>query len=890
MTTRNLSALFEPRSIALIGASSQPGSVGAILARNLASGGFPGRLMLVNPRLTTLDGAPCYPSVSTLPETPDLAVIATPARTIPEIVEDLARAGCRACIVISAGLAPEARQRMLSAARTNTMRIIGPNCLGFLSPGLGVNASFAQANASPGSLALVSQSGAIATAMLDWANGSGVGFSHIVSLGDMSDIDFGDLLDYLAMDRATSSILLYAENITSPRKFMSAARIAARAKPVIMVKAGRSQAGARAAASHTGALAGADAVYDAAIRRAGIMRVETLAQLFETAATLAAAQRTSVQPLTILTNGGGLGVLSADELDLSGGDLADVPAEVLARLDAVLPPAWSRGNPVDILGDAHGDRYSAALDILATQRPDGPILVANCPTGVADSSEAADAVIAARQRHPRLPMVACWMGEATAAPVRRRLFDAGIPAYDTPEAAVRAYQRMVEHGCTQRLLLEAPQASHIPDTADRAATAREIFGTAFAEGRSLLTEPESKRLLAAWGVPVVPTITVASPAEAKAAAAGLPAPFVLKILSRQITHKTDVGGVRLNLDTPETVEAAAADMLSRVAAAAPGAIIDGFTLQPMIRRPKAQELILGLSSDPTFGPCILFGHGGIAAETIADRAIGLPPLNDVLARDMISRTRVAKLLAGYRDRPPADLDGVVRVLLALSDMASELPDLAELDINPLLADSAGVIALDARVVVRKSGRQAGERMAIRPYPAGLRSEIRLADRTFVLRPILPEDAPRLTRLAAATDASDLRLRFHGALRELSPENASRLAQIDYDREMALVSEDGQGEVTAVGRLVFDPEFATAEIAMIVRSDQQEAGLGRTLLRSLLDYAFSRGASEVWGDILRHNTRALDLADHMEARRAPSPGGVELVRVIFSNPASGHRPG
>jgi len=880
MSTRNLSALFQPRSIALVGASERPGSVGAIVASNLANGGFGGRLMMVNPRLETVAGRPCYPSVDALPEAPNLAVIATPAKTIPGVIAQLAEKGCRACIVITAGLDSASRTDILRTARTRTMRIVGPNCLGFLSPGLGINASFAQANALPGSLALVSQSGAIATAMLDWANGSGIGFSHILSLGDMADVDFGDLLDYLALDPATSAILLYAENITSPRKFMSAARIASRAKPVIMVKAGRSQAGAKAAASHTGALAGADAVYDAAIRRAGVIRAETLEDLFETASTLAAGLRIGDEPLTIVTNGGGLGVLAADELEAKGGALAAIPAGLIEQLNAVLPAAWSHGNPADIIGDARGDRYEVALDLFAAARPDKPLLVANCPTGVSDSSEAADAVLRIHERHPRLPMIACWLGEATAAPARRRLVDAGVPAYDTPEAAVRAYQRIVDHTRSQALLLQTPRASHVPDTGDRRALARTIIETALEDGRTLLTEPESKQLLSAYGVPVVETVVTATPAEAEVVASRMAPPFALKILSRQITHKTDVGGVRLNLATPDDVRAAAEEMLIRIAKAAPDARIDGFTVQPMIRRPRAQELLLGISSDRTFGPCILFGHGGIAAETIADRALGLAPLNDVLARDMIARTRVSRLLSGYRDRPPADLAAVANVIVALSDMASELPQLSELDINPLLADADGVIALDARVVVQRTDASPGERLAIRPYPAELRRDLVAGDHAFLLRPVLPEDASRLLELAGASEPADLEWRFHGALLALTPATAARVVQIDYDREMVLVAERPDQSLAGAIRLVFDPEFETAEFALITRLEQSTAGLGEHLLAAALDYARSRGAASVWGDVRADNAAALGQAARPPASQAPLDGNDTLVRLTF----------
>lgn len=880
MTTRNLSALFEPRSIALFGASNRSGSVGAVAARNLLNAGFQGRIMFVNPREIEIAGQPCFRTTDELPEVPDLAVIATPPDTLTRIIQDLGAVGCNAAVVITGGVRAEVRADMLAAARPHLLRILGPNCLGFLSPTRGVNASFAQDNAIPGSLALLSQSGAVGAALLDWANGKGIGFSHLLSLGDMADIDFGDLLDYLAFDAATKAILMYAENITFARKFMSAARIASRIKPVIMVKAGRSAEGARAAASHTGAMAGADIVYDAALRRAGLIRVDTLQDLFDAAETLATGMRPSSDQLTILTNGGGLGVMATDELARRGGHLARLTDTTRQALDTVLPASWSRGNPIDIIGDATGERYAAALSAIMSAPTNDAILVANCPTGVTDSSDSADALLAAHAAHPERPLIACWMGERTAAPVRRRLLDRGVPAYDTPEAAVAAFQRLVERDDSLRLLLEAPQASGGGGAPDRVLIAREIIGLALDEGRSLLTEPESKRLLAAYGVPVVETRSVTAPNEAKAAATSMKGPYVLKILSRAISHKTDVGGVRLDLQTPDDVGDAAEAMLKDVARHAPGAAIDGFTVQPMVRRPRAQELILGIATDATFGRSILFGHGGVSTEIVADRVMGLPPLNDILARDMIARTKVSRLLNGFRDRPPADLPGIVRVLLALSDMASEIAELAELDINPLLADADGVVALDARVAIARATGPAEDRLAIRPFPAALARQENVGGVDITIRPIRPEDASRLVAMGAATAPADLRLRFHGAVHSLDPSSAARLSQIDYDREMALVAVAEDDSLSGVVRLVFDPEFSSAEVALFVRTDAQDKGLGRSLLRSALDYARLRGASLVWGDVLRENQRMLDMAEHFEARRLASDAGATAVRIEF----------
>ena len=878
MTTRNLDALFSPRAIALIGASAETGSVGAIVARNLLSGGFTGRIMFVNPRATEVLGQPCYPSAGSLPAAPDLAVIATPPRTVPDIIAELGAAGCRAAIVITAGFTTDQKQAMLDSARPHTMRIIGPNCLGFLSPVRGINGSFSHMAPLKGRLALLSQSGAIATSIIDWANGNGIGFSHLVSMGDMADVDFGDLLDFLAMDADTSAILLYAESITAARKFMSAGRIAARAKPVIVLKAGRSTAGAKAAASHTGALAGADAVYDAAFRRAGMLRVDTLRDLFDAAETLDSGLRVHGDRLVILTNGGGLGVIAADALERHGGQLALLSPATLAALDKVLPASWSRGNPVDIIGDASGARYAAALEGLASEPATDAILVMNCPTGVSDSEDAAGAVLGFRAQHPRRPILGCWMGEVSAAAPRRSLTEAGLPNYETPDEAVRAFLHLREFGRNQQALYETPATTGVGQRSAAAEAARTIIARALSENRSILTEPEAKAALAAYGIPVVLTYTVTSAADAEAAAAKIDRTVALKILSRQITHKSDVGGVRLDLETPGAVRRAAEDMLARVARERGDAIIDGFTIQEMVKRPHARELLLGAVVDPTFGPCILFGHGGVATEVIADRTIGLPPLNSILARDMIGRTRMSRLLGSYRDRTAANHDAICATLVALSDMMIDLPEITELDINPLLADAEGVIALDARIVVRKAS-DTPNRLAIRPWPRELARKVSVGDMNLMVRPIRPDDSAALVRFAEKTSASDLRLRFHGAVGQITEATAARLCQIDYDREMVLVAEEPGDGPAGIVRLIFDPDFQTAEVALIVKSDMQRRGLGALLLEEAIDYARSRGAHRLTGDVLSDNRTMLDLALRLGANLHRHPEDTTITRVV-----------
>ncbi|MAU94964.1 MAG: GNAT family N-acetyltransferase [Fulvimarina sp.] len=874
MSIRNFDALFSPRSIALVGASDVPRSVGNVVARNLLAAGFAGPVMLVNPHHREIEGRPCHRSIAALPEVPDLAVVATPARTVPGVVRELAEAGCRAAVVISAGLdvasgASTLRQEMLDAARPHLMRIVGPNCLGLISTPSGINASFAHLTPRAGDIALVSQSGAIVTAVLDWADARGIGFSHVVSLGDMGDADFGDLLDYLSTDRATRSILLYVENVTFAKKFLSAARIAARTKPVLVIKSGRSAEGARAAKSHTGALAGSDIVYDAAFRRAGVLRVDTMEELFEAAATISTGIRIGGDRLTILTNGGGAGVLAVDALEKLGGRLADMSDATRDALDAVLPPMWSRGNPVDIIGDATGERYGAALDVLMACRESDAILVLNCPTAVADGMEAGAAVAEAAKRRPRFPLLTSWLGGTAAGPVRAFFAAEKISTFDSPDDAVRAFTQLVEYRRNQALLLETPSAGVIIAPAD-VAKARAILAAARNEGRAVLSEWEAKAVLALFGIPTVPTAFVATAEAVAREFAAIGAPAVLKVVSPQVTHKSDVGGVRLNIGSAAAMAEAVAAMTRDVEKAVPGARIAGFTVQPMVSRPDAQELIAGIASDPTFGPVILFGTGGKATEVIGDRTIGLPPLNSVLARRMVECTEVSKLLAGFRDVAAVPMEALTDVLVRLAELAVLLPEVAELDINPLLADGDGVLALDARIALR-AGDASAAGPAIRPYPRELEQKISLRDGArYLLRPIRPEDEGALAEMVLQCAPEDLRLRFMGPMKALPHQTAARFSQIDYDREMAFVaiepeSSYGEGAIFGVVRLVADPENEAAEFAVLVRSDMKGKGLGYLLMTAILAYGQARGLKRVYGEILRENVTMLKLAHDLGFR-------------------------
>ncbi len=892
MSIRNLDYLLKPKSVALIGATPKPGSVGAVLARNLFHAGFAGPIMPVNPKYPAIEGVFAYPDVASLPAIPDLAVICTPPDTVPGIVAALGARGCKAAIVISAGFGESGNahgkaleQAMLAAARPYLMRIVGPNCLGAMAPAIGLNATFAHVAPLAGDLAFVTQSGAMATAIVDWAAPRKIGFSHLVSLGDMSDVDFGDMLDWLATDGKTRAILLYIEAVTHARKFMSAARAAARLKPVIVIKAGRHAEAAKAAASHTGALAGADAVYDAAFRRAGMLRVFDIDELFDAVATVAAPSLPvgTGDRLAILTNGGGLGVLATDTLIDLHGHLADLDDETKKKLDAVLPKTWSHGNPVDIIGDADGARYRAALETLLEAPGIDAVLALNCPTAIASSVEAAEAIVAGA-KGARMPVLASWLGGTqTALDARARFADARIPSYDTPDKAVRGFMHLVRYRQAQQNLMEVPDAA--PDNlAPDPAAARAIVDQALAVEQSWLTDPQVRGVLAGYGFALPRGETVADTASAVLAAIRIGGRVALKIVSPQILHKSDVGGVALNLDGPRAVELAATAMLERVKAKMPDAVVTGFLVQEMVHRPHAHELILGASEDRQFGPAILFGQGGVSVEVVGDTAMALPPLNVKLARELIGATRIARLLRGYRDRPPVDLAAVELALVRLSQLVCDLDSVAEIDINPLLVDASGAIVLDARIRVRKPGTAVhAARLAIEPYPSALVETIELDGYGPVrLRPIRPEDAPLIDTLLEKMSSEDRRMRFFAPVTRLARPQLARLTQIDYDREMAFVCErpdagkdDG---LLGVVRLAADPDRMQAEYAIALRFDAKGIGLGRRLMVRILDYAKSRQIGEIYGEILRENHKMVELCNSLGFTVKSVPDQLDMVHA------------
>jgi acetyltransferase len=914
MTIRNLGRAFRPRSVAIIGASTREGSVGRIVLRNVVHGGFAGPVWPVNPKARTIDGITCFARVADLPDAPDLAVIVAPPTTIPGLIGELGAKGTRTVIVITAGLtkANGLRQAMLDAAKPYLLRIIGPNTLGMMVPPVALDASFSHHAPAKGTLALLSQSGAIVTSLVDWAAARGIGFSHVVSMGDMADVDTGDGLDWLASDLDARAVLMYLETITEPRKFLSAARAASRVKPVVAIKSGRHAQAAQAAATHTGALAGSDRVADAALRRCGVLRVHDLDDLFAAAATLARYRPLERARVGIVTNGGGAGVLAVDRLLDHGGELATLSDATIAALDRELPATWSRANPVDIIGDAPPERYRAAITAVAADPQVDVLLVLNCPTAMASSLDAARAVAALTQAGhvAGKPVVAAWLGDATAAAARRHLEAAGIACHGDPGDAARSVAWLDDWSRARRMLMRVPEHTSA-DVEGRRADAAAIFARVAAEGRRMLTEVEAKGVLAAYGVPVPRTIVVdagdpagvtdATMAAARQLFSAGHAKVVVKLLSKLVSHKSDLGGVVLDLETPQAAADAARDIAARFTPARPGESPDGFAVQPMVVRKRAHELIVGVSRDRIFGPVIAFGAGGTAVEVLDDIAIGLPPLDDVLGGDLIDATRIGRLLAGWRDRPAADRTAVLHAINAVSALVVDFACIDALDVNPLLADEHGVVALDARIEIdpaRVNEPAPNPDLAIRPWPADWQREHVVRPRAdadmavasgsrYPLRPIKPQDVGLYRDFFARLTPEDVRLRFLSPRKSFSDDELLRMTQLDYGREIAFVALHPDGSLVGVSRLACDPDGAEAEYAVIVRSDQQRLGLGRALMELLLDYAAAKGIGLVYGHVLAENDSMLGMCRALGFNVAieSSEPGVRIVTRALSTPSS-----
>ncbi|MHA3902584.1 bifunctional acetate--CoA ligase family protein/GNAT family N-acetyltransferase [Castellaniella sp. WN] len=899
MSIRNLDHMFHPRSVAVIGATDRPQSVGATVMLNLMRGGFGGPIMPVNPKHDRVAGLPAFHDLSALPAIPDLAVVCTPPSAVPGLIGQLGRLGTKAAIVLTAGLEAPAigrslglRQAMLEEAKPHLLRILGPDCIGLIIPGLGLNASFAEAAALPGKIAFVSQSDALSAAILDWAAGNGIGFSKFISIGDSADIDVGDMLDYLASDQETRGILLYIESIKFARKFMSAARAAARNKPVIVVKAGRSTAGAVAAASHTGTMAGSDAVFDAAIRRAGMLRVDTTQDLFSAIETLSRAKPLRGEKLVILSNGGGPGIMAADAVSRAGESLATLSDETRTRLDAILPPSWSKANPVDIMGDASAERYSKTLSVVLDGGTADPVLFIHAPASIVKSEAIARQCAPVAMASPR-NLFGCWLGDQGVSAAKHVFNRAGIPTYQTPEEAVQAFLHLLAYRRNQALLLQTPPSLPQDFSVD-AEQVKSIVKGSLDRRCGLLDEFQAKSVLSAYGIPVVATHVASTVDEAAAFAQKIGFPIVLKILSPDIVHKSDVGGVVLDLESEEHVRIAARNMAARIGKAHPDARLLGFTVQSMVRRPGAHELILGMAEDAAFGPVLLFGHGGVATQVIDDRAVSQPPLNMALAENLVAGTRVFRLLRGYRDRPAADLPGLYLTLVKLSQLIIDFPEIVELDINPLLLDGHGAMALDARMRIAPAGLPGSSRLAIRPYPKELEEVLdpgRVGGGAILLRPVLPSDAQAYQSFLHTLGPDDIRSRFFCSVHQLPLSELARVTQIDYDREMTLIivrrNEAGNEEILGEIRLIADPDNQRAEMGISVSTALQSGGLGSKLLSKAIRYCRERGTAGMAGTVLAQNVRMLGLARKFGfSLSAPHDGVIDIHLALTSSPLAG----
>lgn len=869
MSTLNLDKIFDPSRVAVIGASDTTTSVGYTVLRNLIGSGFRGVVYPVNPRRESVQGIQAYPDIPSLPHAPDLAVICTPAVTVPSLIRELGEAGTSGVVVISAGfreIGEEGRklekQVLEEQAKFDGMRILGPNCLGIIVPGIHLNASFAAATPAKGHIGFISQSGALCTSVLDWALDEGIGFSYFVSVGNMLDVNMADLIDYFGSATDTQSLILYIESITEAREFMSAARAFSRTKPIVAYKAGRFAESAAAAASHTGAMAGVDAVYEAAFQRAGIERIFEIEDMFDVAELLARQQPPKGDRLAIVTNAGGPGVMTTDALIERNGELAVLSEDTINKLNEVLPPFWSRNNPVDVLGDAPPDRFAKAMDIVLHDKGVDAVLVILTPQAMTDSTGTAQAVgeIASRAHKP---VLAAWMGGHTVAEGAQVLTDAGVPTYRAPEKAVRAFMHLVTYSRNLQVLHETPRDLPIEFSLDRQRL-RGVFDTILTEGGEILSENMSKAFLEAYEIPVTKPYLARSADDAADVARRVGYPVVMKIHSPQITHKTDVGGVVLNLGNDDAVRQAYDKIVGRAAEMRPDAQIIGATVQQMVTYPTSYELILGTKKDPVFGAVIMVGMGGTAAELFRDRALALPPLNESLARRSLESLKSWPLLRGYRGKPGANIDRLIEILMRFSYLVADYPEIKELDVNPLLVTPTDVIALDARVVIdRELTGHAVRRyshLAIRPYPEEFVTERKLKDGTpVILRPIKPEDEPMWHDLLASCSTQTLWFRFSYLFKQTTHEMASRYCFVDYDREIGIVAEteeDGERKLIAVGRLVADVNHETAEYAVIVVDRWHGKGVGGLLTDYSLEVAKRWGVKRIVAETSKDNARML----------------------------------
>lgn len=891
MNQHYLARLFTPESVVLFGASDRIDSVGGVVFKNLLNSGFKGRIYAVNPKRDEVQGQKAYSTLDDIEEIADLAVVATPANSIPAIVEACGERGIRMMLILSAGFretGAEGRQledRVIQLVRRYGIRLMGPNCLGIIRPDRGLNVTFGNNNAAPGNLAFVSQSGAICTAILDWAEKNDIGFSAVVSTGIAADLDFGDYLDYLVSDPKTKAILLYIEGINNSRRFMSSLRAAARIKPVIALKVGRHAAGAEASMSHTGALVGSDETFSAALARSGVLRVNTIGQLFAAAKALSSTHyRGASERLVIVTNGGGPGVMAADRATDQGIELSTLSKETNDALDAVLPSVWSHGNPVDIIGDAPPERYAQALDIcLADDGVDGAIVILT-PQAMTRPTEVAEAVIRTAKKNAK-PIMTSWMGGAQVDEARQLFNNAHVPDFTTLENAVDAFSYLARYNRNQRLLLQTPArltGNQVPPDVEGA---RLIIEAVLTEQRKILTEPESMAILNAFKIPTVRNAVAHSANEALIIAESIGFPVAMKVLSTDISHKSDAGGVRLNINSAADVRGAYRQLVEQVTESVPEANIAGVTVEQMYRSSHGRELMIGIIRDPVFGPVISFGSGGTSVEVMGDSAISLPPLNYSLAVDLINRTKVSKLLGAFRNMPPVDMQQLINVLRGVSAMACELPWIQEMDINPLIIDENGLAAVDARIVVDypKPSTDPYNHLAIHPYPAHLAKTIQLNDGTdIVIRPIRPEDAEIEAQFIRDLSPEAKYFRFMNSVQELSQEMLVRFTQIDYHNEMALIAviHNGAGEEQiGVARYTTNLDKTSCEFALVVSDQWQSRGIAHHLMQNLMEVARDRDLERMEGQVLSNNTKMLELVSTLNFKIDNDPDDPGVKRVV-----------
>ncbi|WP_319381790.1 bifunctional acetate--CoA ligase family protein/GNAT family N-acetyltransferase [Thiomicrorhabdus sp.] len=872
MEPHYLSKLFNPNSIAVFGASDRPESVGGTAFQNLLTAGFKGNIYPINPKHEQVQGQACYPSLEAVDQAIDVAIIATPAHSIQSILHACGQAKIPFAIILSAGFESEEgkqlKQAVLKTARHYNIRLVGPNCLGIMRPKIGLNATFSKNQAQAGKLALISQSGALCTGVLDWAETNQIGFSLVVSTGDAADLDFGEILDYLAVDAQTHSILLYIEGIVNARKFLSGLRKAARMKPVILLKSGRMPEGTQAAISHTGALVGGDDIFNAAIERAGVVRAKTINQLFAAAKTLSYDLTIKRKRLVIVTNGGGPGVMATDLAAELGIKMPAVSEETQAKLNEFLPEHWSHNNPIDILGDATPERYRKAIEVCLQDKDFDAVLVLLTPQAMTDPVAIAESLVElSKQQKHKKPILTAWLGDNLVGPAREAFTKAHIPTFRTPEAAVEAMHFVTEYHHNQTLLQQVPEPNkHGHFDIDGA---RRIIHNALHDNRVLLNTLETKALLKAFHIPVTQAMIANTAAEVLVAAENIGFPVAMKVHSDLITHKSDSGGVKLNIETPAQLQHAYNELIESVRQHYPNEDIRSVSIEPMMCMPHARELIVGVSRDPVFGPAISFGSGGTMVEIIKDSSSALPPLNAFIAQRMIQSTKVSKMLGDYRNLPAVDQAQLIEILINLSDMVSELPEILELDLNPVLANEERTLAVDARIRVQRvaSSQPPYSHMAIHPYPTYLESQYTSGTGLEVkIRPIRAEDAELETEFVSNLSEQTKFLRFMQSVKYLSKEMLVRFTQIDYDQEMAFIAYTEEHDKTVelgVTRYTTNPDGKSCEFALVVRDDYQHQGIGSHLLEALIEHARNKGLKHMTGEVLKQNQSMLKLVSQFD---------------------------